>query len=408
MPYSTYESTAAPSAPDWHTEYAIRESAYQLWEQAGRPEGHASVGQLLVRAFLAAGRSRAHQISRNAWDPTQFGSIWKNTAGHLTRMGRTRVHKQLARRSRPHQFQTHRRNHPRCQSFSSCDPLISNQLWPRACRRHHQSHAPHQLWHRRAYLVPFLQRGELRLIAEATPEELDTCRRLLPSLVDACQILTIPPLTRPSRPSPPSNRSPESKPRIHACFSNPPPSPSPSVSSTASNPTSPCPAPPSISSPNSSTRSSPARNHAWMTAPSSTPSPARAASPTGSSTTNSPSRAKKSSPTSAAKSSARTPPAPAAADVILTFKAGIHDPHRPLAVLFFAGPTGVGKTELAKALSRYLFGHGGEANRLVRLDMSEYAGPGARRSPPRTPPHGEPSSFIQRIRQQPFSGRPPG
>ena len=39
MPYSTYESSASPSVPDWHTEYAIRERAYQLWEQAGRPEG---------------------------------------------------------------------------------------------------------------------------------------------------------------------------------------------------------------------------------------------------------------------------------------------------------------------------------------------------------------------------------
>ena len=40
----------------------------------------------------------------------------------------------------------------------------------------------------------------------------------------------------------------------------------------------------------------------------------------------------------------------------------------------FCGPTGVGKTQLAKALSRYFFGHGEKQDRLVRLDMSEYGG----------------------------------
>src|SRR5688572_4204551 len=47
----------------------------------------------------------------------------------------------------------------------------------------------------------------------------------------------------------------------------------------------------------------------------------------------------------------------AAARVITTFKAGLNDPGRPVGVLLFAGPTGVGKTELAKAMSRFLFGH---------------------------------------------------
>ncbi len=63
------------------------------------------------------------------------------------------------------------------------------------------------------------------------------------------------------------------------------------------------------------------------------------------------------------------------ADLVVTFKAGLNDPHRPLGVLLFCGPTGVGKTELARALSDYLFGHGSEADRMIRLDMSEYSGP---------------------------------
>ncbi len=54
---------------------------------------------------------------------------------------------------------------------------------------------------------------------------------------------------------------------------------------------------------------------------------------------------------------------------IAMIKAGLVDPTRPLGVFLFVGPTGTGKTELAKALAEYLFGSPG---RLVRLDMSEF------------------------------------
>lgn len=56
-------------------------------------------------------------------------------------------------------------------------------------------------------------------------------------------------------------------------------------------------------------------------------------------------------------------------EVITLFKAGLHDPGRPIGTLLFVGPTGVGKTELAKALARFLFG--GES-RLLRFDLSEF------------------------------------
>ncbi|MEA3067140.1 MAG: ATP-dependent Clp protease ATP-binding subunit ClpC [Sphingomonadales bacterium] len=92
----------------------------------------------------------------------------------------------------------------------------------------------------------------------------------------------------------------------------------------------------------------------------------------------------------------------AAAAVITTLKAGLNDPQRPVGVLLFCGPTGVGKTELARAASRFLFGHGDQKDRLLRLDMSEYAGPGAA-TRLLADPAGNPSDFIQRIRQQPFS-----
>jgi len=87
---------------------------------------------------------------------------------------------------------------------------------------------------------------------------------------------------------------------------------------------------------------------------------------------------------------------------VLTFKAGLNDPARPLSVMFFTGPTGVGKTELARSLARFLFGEVEDSERFVRLDMSEYSSPGsAERLVSRST--GESSEFINRMRRQPFA-----
>ncbi|WP_225047310.1 ATP-dependent chaperone ClpB [Lacticaseibacillus kribbianus] len=59
----------------------------------------------------------------------------------------------------------------------------------------------------------------------------------------------------------------------------------------------------------------------------------------------------------------------AVADAVLRSRAGLQDPSRPLASFMFLGPTGVGKTELAKALADALFD---SEKHMVRLDMSEY------------------------------------
>lgn len=59
----------------------------------------------------------------------------------------------------------------------------------------------------------------------------------------------------------------------------------------------------------------------------------------------------------------------AVSDAVRRSRAGLHDPKRPLASFIFLGTTGVGKTELAKALAEYLFN---DESMITRIDMSEY------------------------------------
>jgi ATP-dependent Clp protease ATP-binding subunit ClpB len=59
----------------------------------------------------------------------------------------------------------------------------------------------------------------------------------------------------------------------------------------------------------------------------------------------------------------------AVSDAIRRARAGLQDPNRPLASFMFLGPTGVGKTELARALAEFLFD---DERALIRIDMSEY------------------------------------
>ncbi len=62
-------------------------------------------------------------------------------------------------------------------------------------------------------------------------------------------------------------------------------------------------------------------------------------------------------------------------DIVTVFKAGLNNPKKPISTMLFAGPTGVGKTQSAKALASYFFGKGQKKYPLVRIDMSEFQHP---------------------------------
>ena len=59
----------------------------------------------------------------------------------------------------------------------------------------------------------------------------------------------------------------------------------------------------------------------------------------------------------------------AIANAVRRARAGLQDPNRPIGSFLFLGPTGVGKTELTKALAAYLFD---DDSAMVRIDMSEF------------------------------------
>lgn len=94
----------------------------------------------------------------------------------------------------------------------------------------------------------------------------------------------------------------------------------------------------------------------------------------------------------------------AVAKAIRRSRAGINEEKRPIGSFLFIGPTGVGKTELAKALARFLFD---DENSLIRLDMSEYMEKHSVAkligSPPGYIGHDEGGQLTEKVRRHPYS-----
>ncbi|GAB3689556.1 ATP-dependent Clp protease ATP-binding subunit [Saccharopolyspora tripterygii] len=94
----------------------------------------------------------------------------------------------------------------------------------------------------------------------------------------------------------------------------------------------------------------------------------------------------------------------AVAEAVRRARVGLADPERPIGNFLFLGPTGVGKTELARALAQALFGDPG---RLLRLDMGEFQEKHSVSrligAPPGYVGYGESGQLTDRVRRQPYS-----
>jgi ATP-dependent Clp protease ATP-binding subunit ClpB len=94
----------------------------------------------------------------------------------------------------------------------------------------------------------------------------------------------------------------------------------------------------------------------------------------------------------------------AVANAVRRARAGLQDPNRPLGSFLFLGPTGVGKTELARALAEYLFD---DENAIVRIDMSEYMEKHAVSrligAPPGYVGYDEGGQLTEAVRRRPYS-----
>jgi ATP-dependent Clp protease ATP-binding subunit ClpC len=252
-----------------------------------------------------------------------------------------------------------------------------------------------------AFFLPYLQRGELKMVAEATPAELDACRRLLPGLVDVFQLLALPDFTRPEAVNVLDHLAAALAANHHLEVGQ-------GVVALVYH----------LFRRFLPYGAFPGKAAAFLTAVFERARQERQKEvdveqvlgqfirqtglPELFLRDDMPLDREEVEVTFRRQVIGQEEACRAAAALVTTFKAGLNDPARPVGVLLFCGPTGVGKTEMARAIARYFFGHGEHGDRLVRLDMSECTGyrAGERLM---TQPDGEPSELIQKLRQQPFA-----
>lgn len=256
-----------------------------------------------------------------------------------------------------------------------------------------------------AFLLPYLQRGELRMVAEASPEELEACRRLFPALLDVFQVVLVPAFEETAARDALARVAAAHAPTVRVDF---PPAlvagvlhlfrrflpyatlPGPAAEFVRQLITEVGRRPVATAGPRLATPSDVLGAFVRLTG-----LPERLLRD----------EVPLSGEEVRAEFARQIIGQPAAVDVaarvVTTLKAGLTDPQRPAAVLLFCGPTGVGKTALAQALATYCFGAAGAKDRLVRLDLSEYSGPGAAHRL-LNGAGSEPAAWLQRVRAQPF------
>lgn len=88
------------------------------------------------------------------------------------------------------------------------------------------------------------------------------------------------------------------------------------------------------------------------------------------------------------------------AAAVRRMRSGMGQPHKPAGSFLFLGPTGVGKTEMAKTLAAQYYG---DVNRVIRMDMSEYQGPTALDRLIGSKELGQKGMFVSAVRENPYS-----
>ena len=252
-----------------------------------------------------------------------------------------------------------------------------------------------------AFLLPYLQRGELRIVAEATPEEVEACRRVLPGLLDVFQVVHVPVfndqesihvLTRVAEAYASASKlelEPGAVLLAHRLFRGFMPYhafPGPAARFLRA----------------LCDRRGPRQaSHEIAAADVVAQFTRQTGLPEIFLRDDLPLRFEEVRDEFERQIIGQDAATTAAGRLITKIKSGLTDPSRPYGVMLFCGPTGVGKTALARLLSEFCFGAAKAKDRLVRLDMSEYAGGNA--------PHRflhatacKPAKWIEQVRQQPF------
>ncbi len=260
-----------------------------------------------------------------------------------------------------------------------------------------------------AFLMPYIRSGRLRMVAEATPGELDACRRLLPGLVDALPIVNLEPMNAEheielirqtlksrlqSTQSTFENEVPRLVSRLCRQFQRHSASPGPSMQF--------------VDELTSKRKLTDGQVH-WNASLTLERFSKRTGLPIQLLDDEQTLKKQDIVDALAKEVIGQEAACRAAAGVVTRIKSAVQDPNRPFSSLLFCGPTGVGKTQLAKSLANFLFGArvSEKGNKrsgvsLTRLDMSEFAGMAAGHRF-LLDANGQPTTWIQQIRTRPLS-----